>query len=292
MREAGRMSYALRNTIILLVTLFIIVGGEWAYIQFFQKPELDKLEESLQQKQSDLNSKLSIVSGYEDLVNTYERAIERIESYDKALYESNNPDDVYDYLNKINIGNSFLTYDYLYSDSIIYDQYGAITSDLSGSGSYASLVNFINKLESSKLINKVSNVNISSAGTPENYNEVSFSFTLNSLYERVQVLEDVNTENIIRTNPEVSTYNPFYPLIRDTFEPNDEGLLNVETSRLVGMSGNKVFIIDQNGNLITLREGDRVYLGTLQSIDINARTATFRLDKGGITESITLEVQQ
>jgi len=286
------MSYALRNTIILLVTLFIIIGGEWAYIQFFQKPELEKLEESLQQKQSDLNSKLSIVSGYEDLVNTYERAVERIESYDKALYESNNPDDVYDYLNKINTGNSFLTYDYLYSDSIIYDQYGAITSDLSGSGSYASLVNFINKLENSKLINKVSNVNISSAGTPENYNEVSFSFTLNSLYERVQVLEDIDTENIIRTNPEVSTYNPFYPLIRDTFEPNDEGLLNVETSRLVGLSGNKVFVIDQNGNLVTLREGDRVYLGTLQSIDITARTATFQLNKGGIIESITLEVQQ
>jgi len=286
------MSYALRNTIILLVTLFIIIGGEWAYIQFFQKPELEKLEESLQQKQSDLNSKLSIVSGYEDLVNTYERAVERIESYDKALYESNNPDDVYDYLNKINTGNSFLTYDYLYSDSIIYDQYGAITSDLSGSGSYASLVNFINKLENSKLINKVSNVNISSAGTPENYNEVSFSFTLNSLYERVQVLEDIDTENIIRTNPEVSTYNPFYPLIRDTFEPNDEGLLNVETSRLVGLSGNKVFAIDQNGNLVTLREGDRVYLGTLQSIDITARTATFQLNKGGIIESITLEVQQ
>lgn len=286
------MSYALRNTIILLVTLFVIVGGEWAYIQFFQKPELEKLEESLQQKQSDLNSKLSIVSGYEDLVTTYERAVQRIESYDKALYESNNPDDVYDYLNKINTGNSFLTYDYIYSDSIIYDQYGTITSELSGSGSYSSLVNFINKLENSKLINKVSNVNISSAGNSENYNEVSFSFTLNSLYERVQVFEDVDTENIIRTNPEVSTYNPFYPLIRDTFPPNEEGLLNVETSRLVGLSGRKVFIIDQNGNLITLEEGDRVYLGTLQSIDINAKTATFQLNKGGITESIILEVQQ
>jgi len=286
------MSYAIRNTIILLVTLLIIVAGEWSYINFLQKPNLERLEESFQQKQNDLNSKQAIAEGYEELLAAYENALERIENYDKALYKNNNPDDVFEYLSTINTGNSTLTYDFIYSDSLIQDQYGTIITDISGSGTYQSLVNFINKLENSQLINKVSNLNISPENNPENYDEVNFSFAVNSLYERVQVLDSVESKNIIRFDSTISTFNPFYPLIRDSFEANEEGLLNVETSRLVGLSGDKVFVIDQNGNLVTLKEGDRVYLGTLQAIDMNARTATFSLDKGGIIETITLEVKQ
>jgi hypothetical protein len=39
-----------------------------------------------------------------------------------------------------------------------------------------------------------------------------------------------------------------------------------------------------------LKIGDRVYLGSLSSIDLENSTATFNLDLGGIAEVVTLEV--
>ncbi len=81
----------------------------------------------------------------------------------------------------------------------------------------------------------------------------------------------------------------FYPIIHD-IPPNDEGLLNIEQSKLIGVSGEKAFILDNNQSLHELTIGDEVYLGTLRHISLQDETATFILNKGGIVEKITLKV--
>ena len=64
----------------------------------------------------------------------------------------------------------------------------------------------------------------------------------------------------------------------------------VRGSRLIGMTDNRVFVRDQTGRILSLKEGDRVYLGSLVSIDLQNKKATFNLDIGGIEEVVTLEV--
>lgn len=289
------MSYALRNTLILLLTLTIFGGGAFTYIKFFQLSKLEKLKETRTEKQEEYNSKKAISDAFPALNATYLEALSIIENYDKSLFKQPNPDYVYDYLNYISGSSpsSKVYFDFVYSDSTAQDQYGILESNINGYANYRNFVNFINKLENSQLLNKITNLSISPAGgNNEELEEVTFSFALQSYYERIPIQEGEEYTSRLTMNEEVSLYNPFYPLIQPSLPPNEENLINVEQSRIIGLTGSRVFIVDQAGNITSLRKGDRVYLGVLESIDLRNKSATFNLNKGGITELVTLETKQ
>ncbi|MEQ9266043.1 MAG: hypothetical protein RLN81_12515 [Balneolaceae bacterium] len=284
------MSYAVRNTIILLVTLFIIIGLGAAYSQIYLKNKINDLENELSAKQSDLSSKQNINADYAELITTYEAALNVIENYDKVLYESNKPDNVFDFLNKINEfeGNKIF-FDFVYSDSIPDNEYGILESSIVGFGSYGAVVDFINSIEHSQLLNKVSEVVISPPRAEDDINDVNFSFILESYYQKTAILDSVSTEFAILKDSEVSRFNPLYPLILPSVPNNTEGLVNVSSARIIGVTGSRVFL-SEGGKVISLKVGDKVYLGYLESIDIQQKKATFNLNKGGIQEVVTLEV--
>lgn len=287
------MSYAVRNTIILLVTLFLFVGGAFTYIKFFQESKLEKLESDHAEKLKDYNEKRATSDAYPEMNQRYEKAVAIIEGYEKALFKSNDPDDVFDYLNHISnsSSNSKIFFDYNFTDSTAHNQYGIMRSSIQGYSSYTNFINFINKLENSRLLNKVVNLNL----VPPNDNELSditFTFTVESYYERIPIQENQSSGTGIKLNEEVSLYNPFYPLIQQSLPDNEDNLINVEQSRMIGLTGSRIFIIDQDGNISSLRKGDDVYLGKLETIDLKTNTATFNLNKGGITEMVTLEIER
>lgn len=286
------MSYAVRNTIILLVTLFLIAGGAFAYIQIVQKNHLEDLQSEHATLQQDYNSKKAISDEYPEMFETYQAALAVINNYDKSLFETNDPDDVYDYLNTLSnsSANSQIYFSFSFSDSTNQDQYGIIVSNIQGYASYSNFLNFLNKLENSQMLNKIRGLTLNPPGG-EDINDITFSFTLESYYERTPIQETERTGGF-KINPEMAMHNPFYPLILHTLPPNSENLINVEQSRIIGLTGKRVFIIDQNGNIHSLREGDKVYLGELDKINLRAKTATFNLNKGGITELVTLEIEK
>lgn len=289
------MSYAVRNTIILLVALLLFVGGAFSYIKFIQLPELERLEILHAEKQEEYNSKKATSDAFPELNETYQNALSIIENFDKSLYESPNPDDVFDYLNYISSSSasSMIYFDFTYSDSTAQNQYGILRSEINGYARYANMVNFINKLENSRLLNKVTELSLEPAtGPARELDEVTFTFTLESYYKRVPIQENTGDIRQLVLNQNISTYNPFYPLIQPTVPPNTEDLIDVEQSRLIGLTGSRIFIVDQGGNISSLKPGDEVYLGQLQSIDLNNKSATFNLNKGGITELVTLEIER
>ena len=289
------MSYAVRNTIILLVTLSLFVGTAYSYIRFFQVPELNELEDSLEEMQKDYNAKRATSNAFPELNETYQQALQIIESADKSLFKKPDPELVYDYLNAVSnhASNSKVYFNFVFVDSTTQDQYGTINADITGYGPYDQTVNFINKIENSQLLNKVKNLSITPpTGSTAEYDEVNFSFTLESYYERIPIQENVSQTGMLTLNEDISTFNPFYPLIQQTIPPNEDNLVNIEQSRLIGLTGSRVFIVDQNGSVTSLHTGDEVYLGELSSIDLNNETATFNLNKGGIMELVTLEIEQ
>ncbi|MFP8488336.1 hypothetical protein ACKGJO_04480 [Gracilimonas sp. Q87] len=291
------MSYGVRNTIILLVALLLLGGGAFAYIQFIQVPELDKLEAALQEKQQDYNNKKAISDAFPQLNENYQNALSIIENYDKSLYKTPNPDDVFDYLNFIRNSSENLRvfFDFNFVDSTAQDQYGIIRSNLNGYGNFENVVNFINTIENSQLLNKVTALSLVPPGgnnEAQELTDITFNFTLESYYERIPIQENVTRTNILTRNQQVSVYNSFYPLIQPSVPPNTDNLINIEQSRIIGMTASRIFIVDQGGSVQSLTVGDDVYLGSLQSIDINNKTATFNLNKGGITELVTLELER
>ncbi len=290
------MSYAVRNTIILLVTLALFVGATFSYIKFFQLEELEKLEEVYAEKQKDYQAKRETSDAFPQLNDTYQQAVAIINNFDKSLFPAPDPDIVYDYLDYISnkSANSRVYFDFVFVDSTAYDQYGILTADINGYGNFKNFMNFINTLENSKRLNKISGLSLSppAGNSQEELTEVSFSFTLESYYERIPIQDNTSQMNDLILDETVSTYNIFYPLILPTVPPNEDGLINVEQSRLIGITASRIFIVDQGGNVQSLSKGDTVYLGRLSEINVNEKSATFNLNKGGITELVTLEIER
>lgn len=285
------MSYAIRNTLILLTTLLLIVGSGFGYSKFFLESKVEELQSSLVTKQNDLTSKEDINDQFTELNARYEAALVVIGNYNKILYPSNKPDDVFDFLNRVNqAGNYQISFDYIYSDSIPNNEYGILQSAIAGFGDYAALTDFVNRIEHSQLLNKVSELTIAPARQEDDLRMVNFSFNLESYYEKTSLFDSVGSVSAIVLDENISTYNPLYPLIQPSIEANFEGLSDVRSSRLIGMTGNRIFLRNQTGRIVSLKIGDRVYLGTLARIDLENNTATFNLDLGGIPEVVTLEV--
>ena len=179
------MSYAIRNTIILLVTLLLIVGIGYSYSEFYLQNKVSNLQEELRTKQNDFNSKDQINSQFEELNNTYEKALKVIENYDKVLYQNNRPDNVFEFLNKVNgFGDDKVYYDYVFDDTLSQGEYGIITSTIAGYGKYSALTNFVNRIENSQLLNKISQVAISPGRNDDGPGTVNFTFTLESYYQK------------------------------------------------------------------------------------------------------------
>jgi Tfp pilus assembly protein PilO len=284
------MSYAIRNTLILLVTLFLIVGLGLSYAKFFLEGKVEDLNSEYAAKQTDFNSKQNINAQFDELNARYQSALAVMENYDKVLFPSNKPDDVFDFLNAVNeVGGNQIIFDFIYSDSLPNNEYGILQSSLAGFGNYKALTEFVNRIENSQLLNKVSGLTISPA-RQEDYSIVNFSFELESFYERTALFDSVGTDYMVKLDESVSTYNPIFPLIQQSAQPNIDGLPDARSARLIGLTNDRIFIRSQFGRIISLKEGDRVYLGYLAIIDLVNKTATFNLDNGGIQEVVTLEV--
>ena len=285
------MSYAIRNTIILLVTLSIIVGIGFAFSKFYLDAKIESETNELSNKRNDLNSKQNINTQFDELNSTYEVAVEIMANYNKILYPSNKPDDVYDFLTSVNdAGGNIISFDYMYSDSLPNSDYGIIQSSIAGFGPYNALTDFVNRIENSQLLNKVIDLTIAPARQEEDQNMVNFSFELESYYEKTLLLDSTGTDLNIILDENISSYNPLYPLIQESVRPNLDGLPDIRSSRLIGMTDSRIFIRTQLGEITSLKVGDRVYLGSLTSIDLQSRTASFNLNIGGIQEVVTLEV--
>ena len=283
------MSYALRNTLILLTVLLLIVIGGTAYIYFYQLERIEQLETDVSQKRSELNRKQQIANQYETVLENFENARFYFNNYDKALYPSSDEDMVFDFVNNINEGRSFTDFAFSFEDSTIQGQYGYMTMQISGEGYYRNMVNFVRKIELSKPLNKIKEISITPINELEEYGRVDFDFMLEGYYDRAKLLEPATYT--VADVEVASLYNPFYPHIRD-IQPNDDNLINIEQSDLLALSADRAFLLDQSGYLQNISIGDQVYLGRLTSINLNQREATFVLNKGGIIERITMNVDR
>jgi len=96
-------------------------------------------------------------------------------------------------------------------------------------------------------------------------------------------------ENNLAAGP---VYDAFYPLIRNEIPPNVDNLLDVQGARLLALIPEGAFVADTKGNTYLVWEGEQVYLGYLTKIDYDNNTVSFILNKGGIIEQVTLQLDR
>lgn len=284
------MKYSIRNTIILILTLIIMVGGGWLYIHNEFNEEIENTRVTLNEKQTELEEVQNLADQFSSAQANYNDVIYTRMNHPKELFPSHSSSDLYNYLQEINEDISFTELNYSFADSVLNDDHGIINASLSGEGDYSNLTNFLYRIEYSRPLIQIRSVQLNNISELEKLNRVTFQVNLSSYYRRgnwTDYRADLNTSTPLGS----IRHNPYYPLIRP-IPPNDENLPNVEESRLIALTGRTVHIIDQTGVLKRLSVGDRVYLGQLSNINLDTNEAVFQLNRGGISDTITLTLSQ
>ncbi|MGD8305992.1 MAG: hypothetical protein PVF17_05005 [Ignavibacteria bacterium] len=165
---------------------------------------------------------------------------------------------------------------------------------LTGNGFFNEVFRLIYSIEQSKELKKITTVNLGNVIKADEDNVPLFlvSFEMNA---KVYFSSDSRfapedfVENDLRTGP---IYDAFYPLIRNEIPPNVDELLDVQNGKLLALIPEGAFIADTKGNTYLVWEGEQVYLGYLTKIDYEQNNVSFILNKGGIIEKITLELDR
>jgi hypothetical protein len=284
------MKYSIRNTIILLLTLIIMVGGGWLYIHNRFDEEIQNTRATLNQKQIELEEVQNLADQFSVAQANYNDVVYTRENYPKELFPSHSSSDLYNYLQEINEDISFTELNYSLSDSVLNDDHGIINATIDGEGNYQNLTNFLYRIEYSRPLVQIHSVQLNNMSELENLNRVTFQINVGAYYRRgnwTTYRADLDTSTPLGS----ISHNPYYPLIRP-IPPNDENLPDVEASRLIALTGRTAHIIDQTGVLKRLSVGDRVYLGQLSRISLNTNEAVFQLNRGGIMDTVTLSLSQ
>ena len=164
---------------------------------------------------------------------------------------------------------------------------------LAGGGNYNDVYKMIYAIEQSKELKKIGKLSFSNLVKTDD--EVPLFLVNFELIAQVYFSSDTRfapaefVENNLSTGP---IYDAFYPLIRNEIPPNVDNLLDVQGGRLLALIPEGAFVADNKGNTYLVWEGEQVYLGYLTKIDYDNNTVSFILNKGGIIEQVTLQLDR
>jgi Tfp pilus assembly protein PilO len=306
------MSYAVRNTLVLLATIIVLFAGGWAFIRYFYEDPIIQQKAEIETKRADLAIYTEKTSQYVTVEEQLRTARFQYENHTKQFFSNNNVAVMFDYLRTINQGQAQTSLNFNLVDSVLQNQYGIIRVKLSGGGTYNSFYNFMSILEQSKPMTKITELQISSKTDNSGSDFIFYEATVSFYFTRATSI--INPALLINFDTPRATHNPFNPLVK--FEPsrgsspepivtdntaqtttnapppNREGLPDVYRSTLVGLVRSGVYLEDQQRQVVYVPIGGRVYLGTLDEISFSRKTATFRIVRGGVSETITLQMNE
>jgi hypothetical protein len=288
------MNKKLISTLSVLALLIIILVAGGIYIFVVQRGDLSESQDKL----AELNKN---VYDPEELNNRYLDLEKRSVELDSILANRkfNIPQNVnsikfYNFINNI-VGNfpkeTTVNIEYIRQapdKEFFFHEY-----KLSGGGNYNDVYKMIYAIEQSKELKKIEKLSLSNLVKTDD--EVPLFLVNFELIAQVYFSSDNRfapaefVENNLSTGP---IYDAFYPLIRNEIPPNVDNLLDVQGGRLLALIPEGAFVADNKGNTYLVWEGEQVYLGYLTKIDYDNNTVSFILNKGGIIEQVTLQLDR
>lgn len=289
------MSRKTKNTLILLGFLVGLAVVGFAYIFFIQQSEI----KSQNAKLLDLKSLDYDPDALKVMVNEKSRRVDLLDSILAArkfnIPISLSPLRFYDFMNDLG---PFLSedakYNIEYKDRFSDGQFYYYEYRIVGTGTFNDLYQIIYGIEQSRNLKKVKTINLTNFISSRDLEAPKFivSYTLEiAVYfsNDDRFFTSGVLENELKAN---KLHDIFYPLIQTEISPNVDELLDIQGSRLLGLVPEGAFVVDSKGMTHLLIEGDKVYLGFLTQIDYKNNKCMFVLDKGGIIENITLELEK
>lgn len=286
-----------RNRRLTLIMLIIIsLGLSYYFLEYSYRKEIQKLSEfRLNESQKLFENKApeEVIKLIEEKIDTVK---EQIQSQDKVIPFYKSPIDVYqNVIETINLLDNKIEINIDKKGSQNLNDFRVDIFQIKGEGKFRDFFSLVSLFESSNEFYKIFIKELKQIyDQDENgrmIDKVLFNFdlyayyTINPTYNIDSLFELKNARSVMY----ISDY--FEPLIKIDIPPNDEGLFEVEGSKLLAILPDAAYLVDKRGNTYTLAEGDAVYLGYLTKIDYENHTCEFLLNKGGILEKITLELE-
>lgn len=284
-----------KRRLILVVLILITAGLSYYFVEYSYKKELEKL----QREQIDDKEKLFEDKTPAEVISLIQTKIDSLESriqlQDKIIPYYSSPIKVYEkIIQTINLldQKTEVNLDKLASEDL--GGFKVEKFQIKGEGKFTDLFSLINLFETSSELYKIHLKDIKQIFTPDDngkmVEKVLFNLNLDAFYT---LNPDFNFDSLfskkdLRTVVYISDF--FESLIKLEIPTNDEGLLEVEGSKLLAIMPDGVYLLDKKGNSYTLAEGDEVYLGYLTKIDYQNHSCEFLLNKGGILERVTLQL--
>ncbi|MBZ0263937.1 hypothetical protein K8I28_04645 [bacterium] len=287
------MSFKMRNTLILLLQV-LVVSGIAVYLIFFH---YTGRIEAMERHSDTLDSLLVTIPDRENYLRGLQDFIEqkrlRLENFDREVHSSMTLADAFEYLDEVQNEFGSLKFNLESVKEVRNDGYGYQSFKLAGIGTYRAIMGVIFVLERGPKIFFIDKLTLHGMETQpgDEYEQsvmVPFELTIRAMFADLEVIPSVNrsvSSVDVPTSP-----NIFYPIIKRSIPLNKEGLIDVEQAQLRALLADKAIVVDQKGKVHSLKEGDRVYLGYLTSINKQKNNIEFTLNKGGIVERFTLNL--
>lgn len=288
------MNKKLISTLSVLALLIIILVAGGIYLFVVQRGDLSERQDKLAELNKNVYDPVELNNRYQEL----ERKSAELDSI-LAHRKFNIPQDIssikfYNFINNI-VANfpkeTSVNIEYLRQapdKEFFFHEY-----KLTGGGNYNDVFKMIYAIEQSKELKKVGKLSLSNLVKTDD--EIPLFLVNFELTAQVYFSADSRfapaelVENNLSTGP---IYDAFYPLIRNEIPPNIDNLLDVQGARLLALIPEGAFVADNKGNTYLVWEGEQVYLGYLTKIDYDNNTVSFILNKGGIIEQVTLQLDR
>ncbi len=289
------MNKKLRSTLGLLglLLLIVLIGG--GYIFMFQRSDISEKNEKLEELKANSYDPVELADRFEQLKVKSAILDSILQSRKFNIPKDLSSIKFYNFMNNVLSNFSEHTQvDIEFQKREQAKEFFFYEYKLTGRGFYNEVFRLIYSIEQSKELKKI--ITLSMGNMIQTDDEgiplflVSFEMNAQVYFSNdSRFAPEVLVENDLRTGP---IYDAFYPLIRNEIPPNIDELLDVQGSKLLALIPEGAFIADTHGNTYLVWDGEQVYLGYLTQIDYEENTVSFILNKGGIIEKITLELDR
>lgn len=286
------MPYKIRNMIILgsITAIIFLFGGYltlWSYPQKISDMKRELVSLHNQSKQ------------YEGLEEQYFQLEELIKTKKHGLtkLEKNFSGEVtfartYDYLNSILNYTGQLEFNMNFVRKEDKGKFGYAIYSIRGEGPFSKIFQFIWYIEKGPQMYKIKRLGLRSTETSKPGSRqamllVPFDMEVWAYYANLDSLPEITRS--LKNVPAQSVSNPFQPSVQRSAPANPEKLVEVHKAELKAVMAGRI-MIEYGGKTHIMQEGDRVYLGRLEKINPARNEAIFVLNKDGVTERFTLQM--
>ncbi|MDP8268096.1 MAG: hypothetical protein P9L97_05150 [Candidatus Tenebribacter davisii] len=282
------MNYALRNSLILSILLVLVITG-FIIGNTSSVSKIKKIKVSYDNNLKQLNELKAANPDMKDqdlFIKSLKDLEKKVQRESKLIPQKNDPTITYKYL--LDISDNFCSdvkFNFIYNRLSKVENIGFYSFTIRGIAPIRSFYTFIYQIESQYMLYVIESIKINEEVEDDvSTGNVSFTLVLNAYFE--ESASEMNNIPFRKLKQKTINYDPFYSRIHAPIPiDNDQEFLDLNSSGMIGLTPNKVFMKDGIGRIHILELGDKVAYGTLESINWQEQYATFLLNEIGVAKN-------